>query len=127
MNILWLMKCNIIQYIIEPFSRWFDTHRKNYYECCVCNNIISPYFDEAYHNMSVKYDCGWHKIDKQCGWICHHCAEHGYYPVANELTFEEWQIKIVQPNRKRILEKIKQIDREYYNRYFSEEVEEQCV
>ena len=116
--------CWFYNSIVEPLSRRRDTHKKTHYECCVCGMLESPYFYDEFKG-SMRYDYGWHKLDCGKRWICHHCADHGYAPCSNgESTFEEWQEKIVVPQRERVRNLIKAKDPEYYNKcYFYDDEE----
>lgn len=119
-----VLVCNIHNNIVEPLSRWYDSHKKTHYECCVCGRLEAPYFEDDFKG-SVRWDYGWHRLDGGRRWICHHCADHGYAPHSvYEDSFEYWYENFVVPNRKRVRELIKAKDPEYYdNHYFYDDEE----
>ena len=117
--------------IIYSFKNYYYKHKKTHYQCCVCGEIIAPYFkdpeEEQYSVLTDDY--GWHKLDngKYNRWICHHCADHGFawsddpaeFPN-REYKWEEWE-EIVKESNERILNKIKEKDLDYYNYWFNYE------
>lgn len=127
------LSCWFNNSIREPFSRWRDKHKKTHYECCVCGHLIAPYFDDRYTYSSVKHDYGWHKLKGENRWICHKCADHGFWPSSDSdiplescqrgYTWDEWQ-DVVAKERVCIRELIKTKDPEYYNdNYFYDDEE----
>lgn len=111
--------------IIYSFKNNYYKHKKAHYQCCVCGEIVAPYFEEEQYNVLTD-DYGWHKLDngKYNRWICHHCADHGYACSndTNELPnreykWEEWE-EIVKKDNERILNKIKEKDPKYYHYWF---------
>lgn len=124
-KIFWGLHCDIHNNIVEPMSRRHDSRKKIHYECCVCGMLEAPYFDDDIKYASMRWDYGWHKLDGGKRWICHRCADHGYYPCSvGESTFEEWHEKIVVPQRARVRELIKTKDPDYYNEcYFYDDPE----
>lgn len=120
--------------VVEPIDRWCCEHKKTHYECCVCGNLLAPYFtDKPY--QSVKYDYGWHKLDGCNRWICHHCADHSFATEEEknaipedawrDYTWDEWQRFVVIPNRKQVKADIKEKDIDYYySCYFYDEENE---
>ena len=124
------------------FSVWFDNNiahavknyyyknKKAHYTCCVCGEIIAPYFEsteEDQYNVLTD-DYGWHKLDngKYNRWICHHCADHGYAMSTDErelfereYKWDEWQ-DIVEDGNKKVLAVIKEKDPEYYEYWFDD-------
>lgn len=63
--------------IIDRIIRYYDTHKKGLYRCCVCGLIVAPYFDDEKYSLK---DMGWKKVGRGGWhrWICHHCEGHGY-------------------------------------------------
>lgn len=117
--------------IIYSFKNYYYKHKKTHYQCCVCGEIVAPYFEDSKEEQYsvLTDDYGWHKLDngKYNRWICHHCADHGYAwsGDTNELSdreykWEEWE-EIVKENNERILNKIKEKDLDYYNYWFNYE------
>ena len=125
-KLYWRLSCGFHNNIVEPLSRWHDSHKKTHYECCVCGRLEAPYFDDEFKG-SMRWDYGWHKLDGGKRWICHRCADHGYSPyVFYEDSFEDWYNNRVIPNRVQVRELIKSKDPEYYdNCYFYDD--EECV
>ena len=115
-------------------SRYYYTHKKKHYECCVCGRMISPYFDDKC-KWSPTYDMGWHKFKdwKLTRWICHHCADHGfelsseaskYIGWENRVgyTWDEWHEIVVKDNNE-LIDVIKNKDPKYYDYWFGDEDE----
>ena len=115
-KIFWGLSCDIHNKIIEPLSRRHDRKKKTHYECCVCGMLEAPYFYDECKYSSMKHDYGWHRLDGGKRWICHHCADHGYFPYTVwGRSFEDWYKNYVLPQRTRVGELIKAKDMEYYN------------
>ena len=117
--------------IIYSFKNYYYKHKKTHYQCCVCGEIVAPYFEESEEEQYnvLTDDYGWHRLDngKYNRWICHHCADHGYAWSNDtselpdrEYKWEEWE-EIVKKNNERILNKIKEKDLDYYNYWFNYE------
>ena len=118
------LSCDTHNNIVEPLSRWYDSHKKDHYECCVCGMLEAPYFDDK-HKGSMRWDYGWHKLDSGRRWICHHCADHGYVPHSIcERPFEDWYENFVVPQRVRVRALIKSKDPEYYDNHLFYDDEE---
>lgn len=108
------LSCWFENEILTPISRFYYTHKKKHYQCCVCGHMVSPYFDDSY-KCSPIYDAGWHKFGGTWPrYICHHCADHGY----SETSWDEWQEHVQEWNNK-LKKTIKEKDREYYNYWFN--------
>ena len=123
-NFFSVLSCDIHNNIIEPLSRWYYSHKKTHYECCVCGMLEAPYFDDLLKG-SMKWDYGWHKIDGGKRWVCHHCVDHSYAPYSDyEGSFEYWYENFVMPHRTRVRKLIKTKDPKYYdNHYFYDDKE----
>lgn len=113
--------------ILTPISRYYYSHKKAHYRCCVCGRIIAPYFETGKY-VSVIKDYGWVKGKRYCTyWLCHHCADHGFVSIAEAnknldwrgFTWDEWQ-DVVQKENKEVLDLIKQKDPKYYNDWFAD-------
>lgn len=125
-ELYWNLSCDIHNNIVEPLSRWHDSHKKTHYECCVCGRLEAPYFDDKFKG-SMRWDYGWHKLNGGKRWVCHKCADHGYAPyVCGESSFEDWYENFVVPQRVRVRALIKSKDPEYYNNCFFYD-DEECV
>lgn len=120
--------------VLSPIAKYYYTHKKAHYKCCVCGYIMAPYFDEK-HKWSLTYDMGWHKFkDWKCTrWICHHCADHGFelsseaaksvgWEGRRGYTWDEWN-EIVTKDNDKLLDVIKNKDLEYYNYWFGDDDE----
>ena len=107
--------------VLSPIARYYYTHKKAHYRCCVCGYIIAPYFDDKC-KWSPTYDMGWHKFKgwKYSRWICHTCADHGFSPSSE---WDRWQ-DIVKENNEKLLNIIKNKDTEYYNYWWGDECEQ---
>ena len=130
------LSCWITNNIEEPISRYYFKKKKSHYRCCVCGQIVAPYFETHYHTAntycSLSHDYGWHKLKgRYGGWVCHHCADHGFSPSSEngkpfdwehprECTWDEWQ-EYVKENNKQVLQAIKEKDLEYYKWWFEDE------
>lgn len=133
-NPLDIFSCWLENEILAPIARYYYTHKKAHYECCVCGYIMAPYFDEK-HKWSPTYDMGWHKFkDWKCTrWICHHCSDHGFELSSEaakhigwegriKYTWDEWH-EIITKDNSRLLDVIKNKDPEYYDYWFGDEDE----
>ena len=121
-----IFSCWFENEILTPISRYYYTHKKDHYQCCVCGMIVSPYFDDM-GKCSPTLDMGWHKFNegKWSRFVCHHCADHGFAPssyngterVFRDYTWDEWQDH-VKENNDNVLAIIKKKDPEYYHYWF---------
>ena len=119
------LSCWFYNSIVEPISRRHGRKKKTYYECCVCGMLEAPYFYDDCKYASIQYDYGWRKLKNDPRWICHHCHSHGFAPLSvHEVTFEEWQERVVEPQRLRVRTLIKEKDQKYYDEcYFYDDEE----
>ena len=116
------LSCWFENEILSPISRYYYTHKKKHYKCCICGRITSPYFEDDC-KWSLTHDMGWHKFDdgRWSRWVCHHCADHGFISVFennNDYTWDGWQ-RVVKEDNTKVLATIKNKDPEYYDYWFN--------
>lgn len=115
-----LMWNKIVVFFIERKEKYItkkEKQTKTHYECCVCGDILVPYF----MNDPTPTECGWKKIDGRY-WLCHQCFYHSYAREKDrdkswEYTWEQWQ-GTVEENRKLAFAAIKKKDESYYYEWF---------